>query len=94
MLLSTKLNNYYGIVSHGVVIKLLLNRLCNRLYSDFLAFLIRKCINQSTKYPRGTFLRRLKVFLIPFIMLPLMSPTPSLQCFIMFVFQVVEVLML
>lgn len=55
MLLSAKLNNYYGIASHGVVIKLLLNLLCNRLYSDFLVFLIRKCTNQATKYSRSSF---------------------------------------
>lgn len=77
MLLSAKLNNYYGIASHGVVIKLLLNLLCNRLYSDFLVFLIRKCTNQAAKYSRSSFQVFFQMFSYPLIMLPLIFPAPT-----------------
>lgn len=60
--------------------KLLLSLICNKPYSDFRTFLIKKCTNQTTKYSRDSFQILIKHFLIRFVMLLLISPAPSLQC--------------
>lgn len=72
--------------------KLLLNLLWNKLYSDFLTCLIRNCINQITKHSRDSFPILFKGFLMPSVMLHLISPAPSLQCFAVFVSQLEKVL--